>query len=345
MRIDGSFWRNRKVLVTGHTGFVGTWLSLVLKHWGADVAGFALEEESGALYGKIKKKLNTKSVYGDLRDISAIKECIADVKPTVVFHIAAYGFVKECYEDPERAYSSNVQGTLNLFQALRDKNESCRVIIASSDKVYKNSGVETYLFKEEDSLGGTDPYSASKTCEDILAQSCYESYLQDYGALAVVRPSNILGGGDHNMNRLIPSIYYNFSRGMEPQIRNPDSIRPWQNVLDMVDAYLAVAETVDRGCRIYNVGPETEGIKTVGEIAAYVTRLYGKTVNMQEQKHSDVKEKAYLGLSIEKIKKELNWTPKRTLEETLDEIYEFYNQDNGHNTYDLCMSQIKRYYQ
>ncbi len=345
MLIESSFWRNRKVLVTGHTGFVGTWLSLMLKHWGADVTGFALEEELGALYGKIKKKLDIKSVYGDLRDMSAIRTCVEKTKPEIVFHIAAYGFVKECYKDPERAYSSNVQGTLNLFQALRREYCPCRIIVASSDKVYKNSGVETYLFKEEDSLGGIDPYSASKTCEDILAQSCYDSYFHDNGSLVIVRPSNILGGGDHNMNRLIPSIYYNLSRGLEPTIRNPASIRPWQNIFDIVDAYMTVAEQVDAGCRIYNVGPETEGIKTVGEIAAYVTRLYGRTVNLQEQEHSDVKEKEYLGLSIEKIKKELDWKPKRPLEQTLDEIYEFYNRDDGHNTYDICMSQIKRYYQ
>lgn len=146
------------------------------------------------------------------------------------------------------------------------------------------------------------------------------------------------------MNRLIPSIYYNLGRGRSPEIRNPDSVRPWQNIFDIVDAYLTVAEKTDTGCRIYNVGPEHKGIKTVGEIATYVSNLYGMEFGKETAGDFDVKEKAYLGLSIEKIKNELGWGPKRTLEETLDEIYDFYSHDNGNNTYDLCMSQINNYY-
>ncbi len=338
---------NRRILVTGHTGFVGTWMCAVLGYFGCDVVGFSLPEEDGALFGRVKDKLPVKSVYGDLRDKEAVESLIQGEKPDVIFHIAAFGFVKECFDDPDRAFSSNVQGTLNLFEAVRKLNKPCRIVVASSDKVYKNSGLEKYLFKEDDPLGGTDPYSCSKTCEDLLSQSCFESYLaSNGGSMCIVRPSNILGGGDHNMNRLIPSIYHNLGLGKMPEIRNPDSVRPWQNIFDIIDAYLTVADEFDSGCHIYNVGPETDGIKTVGEIASYVSNLYGTEFNAGFESKSAFAshEKAFLGLSIDKIKAELKWQPKRTLEQTLEEIYYFYNHDNGNNTYDICMSQIKNYY-
>ncbi len=343
--MNSTFWNGKRVLITGHTGFVGAWMSAVLDYCGLDSAGFSLEEEQGSLYEKIKGHLRIKKFYGDLREKEAVRFCIESVRPDVVFHIAAFGFVKECQEDPDRAYTTNVIGTLNLFQILKESGFNGTIVVASSDKVYRNNGNETCLFREEDPLGGTDPYSASKTCEDLLAQSYYDSYFAGTScSMCIVRPSNILGGGDHNWNRLIPSIYNNLQHGKKPEIRNPDSVRPWQNILDMVDAYLTVAEQIREGIRIYNVGPETEGIKTVGEIAAFVSDLYGmRSVDQKEQK-SAVKEKAFLGLSIDKIERELGWTPKRSLEQTLTEIYQFYNNDRGDNAYELCISQINDYY-
>lgn len=337
--------KDKKILVTGHTGFVGAWLCAVLSYFGLDVTGFSLPEENGALYGKIKDKLEISGIYGDLRDKAAVDSLIRETAPDIIYHIAAYGFVKECFDDPHKAYSTNVQGTLNLLEAVRSMDKPCRIIVASSDKVYRNSGMDAYLFREDDPLGGTDPYSASKTCEDLLCQSHYDSYLAKRNdSMCIIRPSNILGGGDHNMNRLIPGIYYSLGQGRKPEIRNPDSVRPWQNILDMADAYLTAAEKTDTGCRIYNVGPEREGIKTAGEIAAYVSDIYGIEYDKEKAGDIGVKEKAYLGLSIEKMKSEHGWKPKRTLEQTLNEIYEFYSQDDGVNTYDLCMSQIKNYY-
>ncbi len=337
--------KSKKILVTGHTGFVGTWLCAVLDYLKYDVTGFSLPEETGSLFGKIKDHLKTKSIYGDLRDKEAVRKAVREVRPDIVYHIAAYGFVKECYADPDRAYSTNVQGTLNLLEAIREMDKPCKMIVASSDKVYRNSGMDTYLFKEDDLLGGSDPYSSSKTCEDILAQSYFESYLADRGcAMCIVRPSNILGGGDHNIARLIPSIYHNLGLGKRPEIRNPSSVRPWQNIFDIVDAYITVAEKVNEGCKIYNVGPEKAGIKSVGEIANYISNLYGISPESGDEISPEMKEKQYLGLSIDKIKEELNWKPKRSLEQTLDEIFMFYNNDNNVNTYVLCLTQIKNYY-
>ncbi len=339
------FWNKRKVLVTGHTGFVGSWLCMALKYFNASVTGFSLPEEQNSLYERLKPELKINNIYGDLRDASAIKECIQECRPEVVFHIAAFGFVKECFEDPDRAYSTNVQGTLNLLHTIRDMNSRCRIVVASSDKVYLNNGKDRYLFKEEDPLGGSDPYSASKTCEDILAQGYYESYLSDgERSLCIVRPSNILGGGDHNINRLIPGIYHSLKHGLKPQIRNPASVRPWQNVLDMTDAYLTLAVRDEKGCTVYNVGPEQEGIKTVGEISQYIMGLYGEAGQGKREDASAVREKAYLGLSIDKIKQEAAWKPRRSLKDTLNEIYEFHRNDRGVSTYQLCLSQIEKYY-
>lgn len=344
-----SLWNSfdsKKILVTGHTGFVGAWICLVLAHFGCDITGFSLPEEKGSLYEKIHGKLNIKSVYGNLCDKDCITEVVNNLKPDIVFHIAAFGFVKECMENPERAFATNVQGTLNLFEAIKTIGKPCKIIVASSDKVYQNSDLDTCLFTEEDSLGGLDPYSASKTCEDLLVRGYFDSYLMKQNCmLSVIRPSNILGGGDHNMNRLIPSIYFSFSNGSLPEIRNPDSVRPWQNIFDIVDVYITVAEAFDEGCHVYNVGPEPAGIKSVGEIVSYVSHLYSKDCVVPKTEQSSLKEMKYLGLSIDKIKIELNWKPKRNLEQTLKEIYYFYNNDNGKNTYDLCMEQIMNYYE
>ncbi len=340
-----SYWKDRKVLVTGHTGFVGSWLVTVLQYMGADVTGISLEEEPGSLYSKIKNNLSINSIYADLRDEDAVGARLKEYTPEIVFHIAAFGFVKECHADPDRAYSTNVQGTLNLLKAVKKSDSVNKIIVASSDKVYHNTDSEAYLFSEDDPLGGSDSYSASKTCEDLLCQSYYESYLEKRGvAGCIVRPSNILGGGDHNMTRLIPSIYHALGQGNKPEIRNPDAVRPWQNIFDIIDAYLMLAQRWEKGLGIYNVGPLPVGIKTVGEIAYYVSSLYGIESDTVAKDTSGVQEKAFLGLSIDRIIKDMAWKPKRTLEKTLDEIYEFYQFDDGINTYDLCMKQIKRYF-
>ena len=339
------YWKGRRVLLTGHTGFVGAWMSALLTYHGAEVTGFSLKEEENSLYDKIKDRLCIKSVYGDLRNREEIFSCVKGVNPEVVFHIAAFGFIKECLEDSQRAFTTNVNGTYNLLDAINYQGIQCRIIVASSDKVYRNNDLKAYLFSEEDSLGGIDPYSASKTCEDILAQSYFKTYLDEKGySLCVVRPSNILGGGDHNISRLIPSIYYNLGRGEKPEIRNPNSMRPWQNILDVCDAYLKLAVACERGEHIYNVGPEPEGIKTTGEIAEYISNLYGVGYNVDTGCPEKTIEHEYLGLSIEKIKAEHHWRPKRKLEQTLEEIKYFYQNDNGTNTFDLCSKLISKYY-
>lgn len=344
------FWKGKRVLVTGHTGFVGAWMCVVLQELGAEVYGYALQEEEGALYGKIKKHLKLHNTYGDIREYADLVKCVEACKPQVVIHLAAYGFLKRCHDNPQRAYETNVNGTLNLMQALNGLHEDrMTIVVISSDKVYENKECENILFKEDDCLGGIDTYSCSKTCEDMLARSFYATYFdKERTSMVTIRPSNIIGGGDHNITRLIPSIFVSIKQGKEISLRNPDATRPWQSVLDAVDAYLTLAEKSYRDMvgneAVYNVGPEDVNIRTVGEIAEILCEYEGNQVATCEQMIKNIKEYQYLGLSIEKIVNEIGWKPKMTIEETLHEAYDFFVKDNGEvDTYDICREQVRNY--
>ena len=346
-------WNNRRVLITGHTGFVGAWLSMVLADKGAVLYGLSLKPEPDSLYSKVSGSFSIESYECDLRDNTAVEKLIESIKPEIVFHLAAFGFIQECYADPYRAFSTNVDGTVNLLNAIRKCASVKSLVIASSDKVYNNDcGGETIfhrLFEETDPLGGNDPYSASKACQDIASRGFFDTYLQDGSiGMAIVRPSNILGGGDHHSQRLIPSVYRSLNEEHRVVIRHPDAVRPWQDILDMCDSYLRIAEYVYSrfDCYVYNVGPAPEGIMTVREIAETVASLYGlgSSVVVCSEENTTVVEKEYLGLSIEKIKRELNWCPKYSLYDTLKNVYMFYEESRDKGAYTICVEQIHDYY-
>lgn len=345
-----NFYKDKKVLVTGHTGFVGTWLCLVLDHLGAEVIGFSLKEEKDSLYEKIKNDLSLENHYGDLRNIDEIRQCIEKTRPDIVFHLAAFGFIKECKNDPYAAFDTNIIGTVNLLEAIRDGQSIKDIVVASSDKVYRNDDITTQLFNERDSLGGMDPYSCSKTCEDLIVQSYYDTYLKDQGkSVTILRPSNIVGGGDHNISRLIPSIIYSIENNEKIEIRNPDAIRPWQYILDAVDAYvLTAAEAWNTGVsQIYNIGPMLEDIRSVGEIAEILIKSSGKAVNadMGIPDPQSLIEKKYLGLDIKKIKEMTDWKPRKKLEQTMQDTYDFYKEWKCGDSYKICRKYIEAYYE
>lgn len=345
-----NFYKDKKVLVTGHTGFVGAWLCMVLDCLGAEIIGFSLKEEKNSLYEKIKNDLSIKNYYGDLRNREEIRECIDKNQPDILFHLAAFGFVHECENDPYMAFSSNIMGTVNLLDAVRESTSINDIVIASSDKVYRNDDMAVLLFKEKDSLGGIDPYSCSKTCEDLIAQSYFETYLKDQGkSVTILRPSNIVGGGDHNESRLIPSIISGIENNKKIAIRNPEAVRPWQYILDAVDAYvlMAVKAWNARAVQIYNIGPTPENIRSVGEIVKILSMSAAEAENIYcPDSHSQsLLEKRYLGLDIEKIKVETGWLPRKKIEETMHDTYNFYKERDYQNSYDLCRKYIKTYYQ
>ena len=343
------FWKNKNVLMTGHTGFVGTWLCMVLEYFGAKVVGLSLRAEEGSLYACVKNQLSVQNIYQDIRDADCVKESIRRVKPDIIFHLAAFGFVQECLENPTRAYSTNVMGSLNLFEAIRDISGIKAVVVASSDKVYQNLDKNICYFKESDILGGSDPYSCSKTQEDLLAQSYYSTYLSENSVgMAILRPSNILGGGDHNFTRLIPYLLDCIERKVSPVIRNPQAVRPWQHILDMADAYLCAAEYASAMNRldIFNVGPKKESIVSVGEIADILLVLSGQESKysklVKEQSHTI--EHKFLGLSIDKICDVMHWSPRKTITDTLKDVYRFKKEEQKIGAYNACMNQVYEYW-
>ena len=344
MRNNG-YWKEKHVLITGHTGFVGCWLTLALTELGAEVTGFALPEEDGSLYSKVKERMPVRSIYGDIRNADEVRSAVMQARPSHVFHLAALAFVKKCYNNPTAAFQTNVGGTLNLMEAVRDCAELKTVSVASSDKVYLNMDIEDARFCETDPLGGLDPYSSSKTCEDLLTQSYFDSYLKSRNvACVILRPSNILGGGDHNVSRLIPSMYDAMCRKEPITIRNANSVRPWQSILDAVDAYLVTAERAVPGqVDIFNVGPE-EKPWTVGKIADYVCSLYGVDMRSEETEKTGAYEYRYLGLDASKIRKRLGWRPIRSLEDTLRDIFRFYSSDESGDVHQMCRKLLSEYY-
>ena len=226
------FYKGKKLLVTGHTGFKGAWLSELLNYYEADVLGYSLEEEDGCLYQKIRNRLNVKNVYGDIRDYEQLKKTIDGFQPEIVFHLAAFGFIKECFDNPIKSYSTNVMGTVMLLDALRDCKSVKSIVVVTTDKVYENHG-DGAVYSEADKLGGIGPYSSSKTCCELVVNDYKETYLQTGNTnigVATVRASNVLGGGDHIESRLIPSILRAIEKGEEVLLRHPEQTRPWQSV-------------------------------------------------------------------------------------------------------------------
>lgn len=338
---------NKRILITGHTGFVGSWLCATLSYFNANIYGYSLKEEEGSLFEKIKDSLNVTTYYGDLCDINSLEKCMKEVRPDIIIHLAAFGFVHECKIDPYRTFSSNVMGTVNLMETIRKNTSVKSLIAASSDKVYKNPDNEVVLFSETDPLGGNDPYSCSKTCEDLIIQSYYDTYFKNEGKnVTILRPGNIIGGGDHNYSRLIPSLILGIMNDESVEIRNPDAIRPWQFIMDAIDAYVysAANEHNKTDLHIYNVGPNNDNVFSVKDIVDIIYSIKKSSIEkmMVNNNYPNSIEKQYLGLSIDKILDQTGWKPHTPLTEALFNIYAFY--ENDENVYDLCMNTISNYY-
>lgn len=342
------FIENKKILITGHTGFVGAWLCAVLNYLGADLVGFSLQEETGSLYGKIKDHIKIKSYYGDIINSAALERCMDENKPEIVIHNAAFVFILKCEKDPYQTYATNVMGTVNLLEIIRKREYVKHLIGVSSDKVYKNPDCEKILFSETDALDGGEPYSCSKTCQDLIIQSYYNTYFkQKMIGVSLFRPSNMIGGGDHNKIRLIPSIIDSIRNNEALELRNPNAIRPWQDILDVIDAYLNVlCHNWGKGkLNIYNLGPTEENICSVLEIVKIIENIKTDKDRLDiVQSQADSIEKKYLGLSIERIIEEETWMPRKGLKESLEDLYTFYENDMGYNAYDLMIKDIRSYY-
>lgn len=344
-----AFYKNKRVLITGHTGFKGAWLSEILNYYEADVLGYSLKEEDGSLYQKIHDELNITNVYGDIRDYEQLKKTIDEFEPEIVFHLAAFGFIKECFGDPIKSYSTNVMGTVMLLDALRDCESVRSVVVVTTDKVYENHG-DGAVYSESDKLGGIGPYSSSKTCCELVVNDYRETYLQTRDTnigVATVRASNVLGGGDHIESRLIPTILNSIEKGEEVPLRHPEQTRPWQSVLDALNGYMTVArklyEDPHKYSSSWNIGPTEDGIRSVGWMYDKMKEYFADIESRCEQ-DSGINESKTLGLDITKSVTQLDWKPYLPIEETVEMVVSFFKkQKEGIGEHEICGHQIECY--
>lgn len=344
------FYKGKKVFVTGHTGFKGSWLTVMLRYLGADIMGYSLAAEKGCLYEQIEGDELAKSVVGDLCDRAKLHNAIQTFKPEIIIHLAAFGFVNECFEDPVRAYQTNLMGSLNLLEEVRFCESVKSVVMVSTDKVYLNEG-DGVNYSEDSRLGGLGPYSASKTCMENLVADYRNTYLMTSNkkvGIATVRASNVLGGGDHIESRLIPSILKAVDEHRKVELRNPDQIRPWQSVLDALNAYLTIGRYLycnpEDYSEAWNVGPRPEGIKSVSWIFNEIKQSFGALSEGNAQKFR-INESKTLGLDIRKILQKTDWEPRLSTEELIYDVVSFYQRrKDGDAALDICLDQIENFF-
>lgn len=324
-----NFLKEKRILVTGHTGFIGSWLTKWLLDLGADVCGFSLEPPSiPNLYSTFDAGSQIEDIRGDIRDLDYLQRIIAEFQPEIVFHLAAQPLVLESYDNPSETFDVNVMGTVNLLECLWKTGSTRTILVMTSDKVYKNNE-KTVMFVETDSLGGQDPYSASKSAQDIVVNSFRESYFAKNGiGVSSIRAGNVIGGGDWGKDRLIPDIVRGLSRNEPFVLRSPGSTRPWQYVLDLINGLfhltLKMQEDASFGSD-WNFGPLMRKLITVREIA-------DKAISIWENGEYSIarvnmgKEARHLGLDADKAMRLLNWRPQYDFDTGLNETLEWYKR-------------------
>ena len=344
-------YNNKKIFVTGHTGFKGSWLSAVLNNLGAIVKGYALEPENEyCLFNILNPTLNINSVVGDIRNKEKLKKEILDFQPDFIFHLAAQPLVRRSYKIPAETFEVNVSGTANLLEVVTNLNKKCSVIIVTTDKVYENKE-QDILYNEMDRLGGYDPYSASKACTEIVVSSFRDSFFNiekfdnHQKAIASVRAGNVIGGGDFSEDRIIPDIIRSLKNGNEILIRNPNSVRPWQHVLEPLFGYLILGgllnESSAKYSGAYNFGPSPQDHLKVKELVDLSIKIWGSGSWIDKSDADQLHEASLLKLDINKAKEVLNWKPKLNAQKAISMTIEWYKQKL--NIPEFTFDQIKEY--
>lgn len=346
--MNPNFWHGKRVLLTGNTGFKGAWMALWLHRLGAQVTGISLPAATTPnLFNLASVQLITDSHFCDIRDAAALAALIKDAQPEIVFHLAAQALVRASYRDPLTTFATNVQGTANVLDALRPL-DSVRVVVAiTSDKVYRNLE-QPYPYRETDSLGGHDPYSASKAAAEIVIASYRDAYLSDKGvAVASARAGNVIGGGDWSEDRLIPDAIRAWNASQALQIRRPQAIRPWQHVLEPLAAYIKLAEQLWQQPAVagaYNFGPETHEAATVREVVQLAQSAYGMGQVSWGDGTEGPHEAGWLALEIAKARTVLGVKPRWSLLESVQRTMHWYRQQHeGADASALCQSDIAAY--
>lgn len=354
MVINQTFWKDKKVLLTGHTGFKGSWLSLWLQKLGSDVIGFSRDiPTKPSLFELCNVADDMISIMGDICNIEHLRTVMTEHKPEIVIHMAAQSLVGRSYDNPLETFSTNVLGTVNVFEVIR-KIRNVRVVInVTSDKCYENrESISGY--KETDPMGGYDPYSCSKGCAELVTSSFRNSFFnpKEYDkhgiALASVRAGNIIGGGDWSPNRLVPDIMKGLIENQTVTIRNPSSVRPWQFVLEPLRGYLMLAEKLwhegPRYVEGWNFGPDDQDVKPVFWLIEKISQKWGKKVNWNLNNTHNYHETNYLRLDCSKAKMKLGWSPKLNMEKTIEFVVEWYKQfEKNQDVKGITEEQISKY--
>jgi len=326
--MNSGFWKDKRVFLTGHTGFKGGWLAIVLHRLGAQVTGYALppiSDQTIFAASAISRKI--RNVIDDLRDLDALKAAVREAKPEIVFHLAAQSLVRRSYGNPVETYATNVMGTVNLLEAARACDGLRAVIVATSDKCYENR--ETgQAYHETDRLGGKDPYSSSKAAAEIVTAAYRSSFFPLSPAVATVRAGNVIGGGDWCEDRLVPDLMRGVINKAPTLIRNPAAVRPWQHVLEPISGYLTVAERLwakdSEPPTTLNFGPDKESERTVGSLADLFCRLWGKGAAWKHIDDSRLAEAQLLRLDSSMARKVLGWNPRWNFEQAVEATVEWY---------------------
>jgi len=348
-------YRGKRVLITGHTGFKGSWLSLLLNELGADVYGFALDPPtSPSLYKEAKIDELVTSYIGDVRDLDYLTKVIQEVQPEIVFHMAAQPLVRESYKIPVETYSTNVMGTVHLLEACRSTSSVKAIVNVTTDKCYENKEWH-WGYRENEPMGGYDPYSNSKGCSELITSAYRNSFFnpseyKNHGvAVATARAGNVIGGGDWAEDRLIPDFIRAISKGEKVRIRSPFAIRPWQHVLEPLSGYLRLAELLytegPKFAQAWNFGPYYHDARNVEWITNTICEFWGDEASFEIDKKPQPHEANYLKLDCSKANAELNWFPKWDIQTTLKSIVDWNKAYlNNEDIREVTKRQIHQYF-
>lgn len=342
------FWQGKKVLVTGHTGFKGSWLSLWLHELGAEVTGYALAPNTEpSLFEILQLDTKITSVIADISDYKKLTEVIQQKKIEIILHLAAQPLVRRSYQSPVETYQTNVMGTVNILEAVRQSERVKVFLNVTTDKCYLND-CRKEGYQENDKLGGYDPYSSSKACSEIVTSSYRDSFFKDNVAIATARAGNVIGGGDWSQDRLIPDCVMSFIAHKLVMIRYPQAVRPWQHVLESLSGYLLLAERMYVDSQQYssawNFGPSQDEIAQVEDVVNYLVQHWFKPCQWQSGEQSEPHEADFLMIDSTKAKTQLGWQSRWNVYQALDKVIEWYTAWNdGADMAQFTAMQIKQY--
>jgi CDP-glucose 4,6-dehydratase len=347
--VTPDFWRGRRVILTGHTGFKGSWLALWLNELGADVTGYALAPPTEPnLYDIAHIGETLRSVIDDIRDARALTEAMRAARPQVLLHLAAQPLVSEGYADPVGTYATNVMGTVNVLEAARHCRDLESIVVVTTDKCYDNRE-SLHDYNEADPLGGRDPYSSSKACTELVTAAYRASYFQTEGAprIATARAGNVIGGGDWAANRLVPDLLRAFAEDKSACLRHPNAVRPWQHVLDPLAGYLLLAEKLARApafARAWNFGPALTDCVSTGTLADLAARHWSPSARWHSEPTKLPHEAQLLQLNTDAAQQMLKWRPKWPLNEAVRHTVAWHRAWlSGHDMQSFSRDQIQQY--